>query len=69
MKNILRDNLAALVAITTVLGAFMFLRFAFAVGNPGLAGTFAIVLIGPAVPIPTAMAIAKVATNKVKLLE
>ena len=51
-------------AISTILGAIMFLRFGFAVGNVGLAGTFAIVLIGHAVTIPTAMAIAEIATNQ-----
>lgn len=51
-------------AISTVLGAVMFLRFGFAVGQIGLLGTFAIVLIGHAVTIPTAMAIAEIATNQ-----
>jgi len=51
-------------AISTVLGAVMFLRFGFAVGQVGLLGTFAIILIGHAVTIPTAMAIAEIATNQ-----
>ncbi|MCB0566754.1 MAG: amino acid permease, partial [Phaeodactylibacter sp.] len=51
-------------AISTILGAIMFLRFGFAVGNVGLAGTFAIIVIGNAVTIPTAMAIAEIATNQ-----
>ncbi len=51
-------------AISTILGAIMFLRFGFAVGNVGLVGTFMIVLIGHAVTIPTAMAIAEIATNQ-----
>lgn len=42
----------------------MFLRFGFAVGNVGFAGTVAIILIGHAVTIPTAMAIAEIATNQ-----
>ncbi len=42
----------------------MFLRFGFAVGNVGLIGTIAIVLIGHLVTIPTAMAIAEIATNQ-----
>jgi amino acid transporter len=50
-------------AISTILGAIMFLRFGFAVGNLGLAGTIAIIVIGHAVTIPTAMAIAEIATN------
>ncbi|MGB3800223.1 MAG: amino acid permease [Lewinella sp.] len=51
-------------AISTILGAIMFLRFGFAVGMVGLAGTIAIILIGHAVTIPTAMAIAEIATNQ-----
>ncbi len=51
-------------AISTILGAVMFLRFGFAVGQIGLLGTFAIILIGHAVTIPTAMAIAEIATNQ-----
>ncbi|MEL6273903.1 MAG: amino acid permease, partial [Bacteroidota bacterium] len=51
-------------AISTILGAIMFLRFGFAVGMVGLAGTVAIILIGHAVTIPTAMAIAEIATNQ-----
>lgn len=42
----------------------MFLRFGFAVGQVGLLGTIAIILIGHAVTIPTAMAIAEIATNQ-----
>jgi amino acid transporter len=51
-------------AISTILGAVMFLRFGFAVGNVGLLGTLAIILIGHAVTIPTAMAIGEIATNQ-----
>ena len=51
-------------AISTILGAIMFLRFGFAVGMTGLLGTIAIVLVGHAVTIPTAMAIAEIATNQ-----
>lgn len=51
-------------AISTILGAVMFLRFGFAVGTVGLIGTFAIILIGHAVTIPTSMAIAEIATNQ-----
>lgn len=42
----------------------MFLRFGFAVGTVGLVGTIAIILIGHAVTIPTAMAIGEIATNQ-----
>ncbi len=51
-------------AISTILGAIMFLRFGFAVGNVGFLGALAIILIGHAVTIPTAMAIAEIATNQ-----
>ncbi|MDE3741710.1 amino acid permease [Maribacter polysaccharolyticus] len=51
-------------AIATILGAIMFLRFGFAVGQVGFLGAIAIILIGHAVTIPTAMAIAEIATNQ-----
>ncbi|MEM7572249.1 MAG: amino acid permease [Bacteroidota bacterium] len=51
-------------AISTILGAIMFLRFGFAIGMVGLLGTITIILIGHAVTIPTAMAIAEIATNQ-----
>ncbi len=51
-------------AISTILGAIMFLRFGFAVGTVSFLGTMGIVLIGHAVTIPTAMAIAEIATNQ-----
>jgi len=53
-----------LTAISTILGAIMFLRFGYAVGNVGLLGTLAIIALGHAVTIPTAMAIAEIATNQ-----
>ncbi len=51
-------------AISTILGAMLFLRFGWSVGNVGLAGTIMIILLGHAVTIPTAMAIAEIATNQ-----
>lgn len=51
-------------AISTILGAIMFLRFGYAVANVGFMGTLAIILIGHAVTIPTAMALAEIATNQ-----
>ncbi|MCK0192310.1 amino acid permease [Arenibacter sp. F20364] len=51
-------------AIATILGAIMFLRFGFAVGQVGFFGAIAIIVIGHAVTIPTAMAIAEIATNQ-----
>ena len=53
-----------LTAISTILGAVMFLRFGYAVGHVGLLGTIFIVLIGHIVTIATAMAIAEIATNQ-----
>lgn len=53
-----------MTAISTILGAVMFLRFGYAVGNLGFLGTAAVVLIGHLVTIPTAMAIAEIATNQ-----
>ena len=52
-----------LAAISTILGAVMFLRFGYAVGNVGLFGTLMIILIGHAITIPTALAVAEIATN------
>jgi amino acid transporter len=51
-------------AISTILGAILFLRFGYAVGNVGLFGALLIVLLGHAVTIPTAMSIAEIATNQ-----
>ena len=51
-------------AISTILGAVMFLRFGYAVGAVGIEKTLAIIVIGHLVTIPTAMAIAEIATNQ-----
>lgn len=53
-----------LTAFTTILGAIMFLRFGYAVAHVGLLETWAIVILGHLVTIPTAMAIAEIATNQ-----
>lgn len=53
-----------LTAISTILGAIMFLRFGYAVGHAGMLGALAIVFLGHMVTIPTAMAIAEIATNQ-----
>ena len=50
--------------ISTILGAVMFLRFGYAVGNAGLLGVLAIIFLGHLVTIPTALAIAEIATNR-----
>lgn len=52
-----------LAAISTILGAVLFLRFGYAVANAGLFGSILIILIGHAITIPTALAIAEIATN------
>jgi len=53
-----------LAAISTILGAVMFLRFGYAVGHTGLLGAVAIIVLGHMVTIPTALAIAEIATNR-----
>lgn len=53
-----------LTAISTILGAVMFLRFGFAVGSLGFTWTLVIILVGHLVTIPTAMALAEIATNQ-----
>ena len=51
-------------AISTILGAILFLRFGFAVGTLGFIGVIFIVVLGHMVTIPTALAISELATNK-----
>jgi amino acid transporter len=51
-------------AISTILGAILFLRFGTAVGTLGFWGVVFIVLLGHMVTIPTALAISELATNK-----
>lgn len=51
-------------AISTILGAILFLRFGFAVGTLGFWGVVFIVILGHMVTIPTALAISELATNK-----
>ena len=53
-----------LTAISTILGAVLFLRFGYAVGSVGFLGAIGIILIGHLVRIPTSMAIAEIATNQ-----
>jgi len=52
-----------LASISTILGAILFLRFGYAVANTGMLGSIMIILIGHAITIPTALAIAEIATN------
>lgn len=51
-------------AISTILGAILFLRFGFAVGTLGFIGVVFAIIIGHIVTIPTALAISEIATNK-----
>ena len=53
-----------LASISTILGAVMFLRFGYAVAHVGFLGTLAIILLGHLVTVPTALAIAEIATNR-----
>lgn len=51
-------------AITTILGAILFLRFGYAVGTLGFWGVVLIIVMGHLVTIPTTLAISELATNK-----
>ncbi len=51
-------------AISTILGAILFLRFGYAVGTLGFMGTLLLIILGHAITIPTALAISELATNK-----
>ena len=53
-----------LAAISTILGAVLFLRFPYAVGHLGFAGAIGVIILGHAVTIPTALAVAEIATNR-----
>ena len=53
-----------LTAISTILGAILFLRFGYAVAHVGLFSTLMIVLVGHLVTVPTALAVAEIATNQ-----
>ena len=53
-----------LASISTILGAILFLRFGYAVGNVGLLKSLGIILLGHLVTIPTVLAVSEVATNR-----
>ena len=53
-----------LAAISTILGAIMFLRFGWAIGHQGVWGALLIVVVGHAITIPTALAVSEIATNR-----
>ena len=50
-------------AISTILGAVLFLRFGAATGTLGFFGAIFIVILGHLITIPTALAISEIATN------
>lgn len=52
-----------LAAVSTILGAILFLRFGYAVGHTGLLGALMLIIIGHAITIPTGLAVAEIATN------
>lgn len=52
-----------LAAISTIVGAIMFLRFGWAIGHQGVLGALLIVLVGHTITIPTALAVSEIATN------
>ncbi|NMB50819.1 MAG: amino acid permease [Bacteroidales bacterium] len=51
-------------AISTILGAILFLRFGFAVGTLGFWGALLLIILGHSLTIPTALALSELATNK-----
>ncbi len=53
-----------MTTLSTILGAILFLRFGYSVGHVGLLGTLGIVALGHLVTLPTAMAVAEIATNQ-----
>ncbi len=61
MKKHLGTSAVYFTAISTILGAVMFLRFGYAVANVGFLGTLGIILMGHVITIATALAIAETA--------
>ena len=53
-----------LTALSTILGAILFLRFGWAIGQVGFFGVIGIIVLGHIVTIPTAFAVAEIATNQ-----
>ena len=52
-----------LTSVCTILGAIMFLRFGYAVGNAGLIGALLVIILGHLITIPTGLAVSEIATN------
>ncbi|MFC2090324.1 amino acid permease [Bacteroidota bacterium] len=63
-KNNFGTSPVFFTAISTILGAILFLRFGYAVGHQGFFGVIGIIVLGHLVTIPTAMAVAEIATNQ-----
>lgn len=53
-----------ITAISTILGAILFLRFGYATGTLGFWGVILIIIIGHLIALPTAMALSEIATNQ-----
>lgn len=53
-----------MTTISTILGAVLFLRFGYSVGQVGLMGTLGIIAISHLVTLPTALAVSEIATNQ-----
>ena len=53
-----------LTAVSTILGAILFLRFGYSIAHVGLIQTLLIILVGHMVTIPAALAVAEIATNQ-----
>ena len=53
-----------MTALSTILGAILFLRFGWAVGNIGLLGVLGVIFLGHLITIPAALAVAEIATNQ-----
>ncbi len=51
-------------SILTILGVIMFLRFPWVVGNVGVLGAVAMVIIAHMLTVPTALSVASIATNR-----
>ncbi len=51
-------------AISTILGAILFLRFGWATGTLGFWGVILLIAVGHMVTLPTALSISEIATNK-----
>lgn len=53
-----------MTAISTILGAILFLRFGWAVANLSFVGVIGVIILGHLITIPTAFAVAEIATNQ-----